>query len=110
MVSAIIGELIFVPALLALNCKVACTVRTPTSCPPSISRRSRGTTPPALTAFARNEVGPTARSPQMARCISERPTEPGAVDVLVTRPASGTLTLDGEALDLKTAKPLPASD
>ncbi|MCU1594879.1 MAG: hypothetical protein JWO12_2271 [Frankiales bacterium] len=36
--------------------------------------------------------------------------EAGAVELLVTKPGTGTLTLDGEALDLKTAKPLPASD
>jgi hypothetical protein len=36
--------------------------------------------------------------------------EAGDVELLVTKPGGGTLTLDGEALDLKTAKPLPASD
>jgi hypothetical protein len=34
----------------------------------------------------------------------------GAVELLVTKPGTGTLTLEGEALDLKAAKPLPASD
>jgi hypothetical protein len=33
-----------------------------------------------------------------------------SVELLVTKPGSGSLTLDGEVLELKSAKPLPASD
>lgn len=33
-----------------------------------------------------------------------------AVEVLVTKPGTGTLAVDGEALVVKEAKPLPASD
>jgi hypothetical protein len=33
-----------------------------------------------------------------------------AIELLVTKPGTGSLTLDGEALELKSAKPLPASD
>ena len=36
--------------------------------------------------------------------------EAGGVEVLVTKPGTGTLTLDGESLEIKSAKPLPASD
>jgi hypothetical protein len=36
--------------------------------------------------------------------------EAGEVELLVTKPGTGSLTLNGETLDLKTAKPLPASD
>jgi hypothetical protein len=36
--------------------------------------------------------------------------EAGAVELLVTKPGSGSLALDGEALEIKSAKPLPASD
>jgi hypothetical protein len=34
----------------------------------------------------------------------------GKLEVLVTKAGRGTLSLDGEALTLKEAKPLPASD
>lgn len=34
----------------------------------------------------------------------------GSLEVLCTKPGSGTLAADGEALTLKEAKPLPASD
>lgn len=36
--------------------------------------------------------------------------EAGGLELLVTKPGGGTLTLDGATLELKTAKPLPASD
>lgn len=32
------------------------------------------------------------------------------VEVLVTKPGAGSLSLDGTALDIKSAKPLPSSD
>ncbi|MBM7368873.1 hypothetical protein [Gordonia hydrophobica] len=32
------------------------------------------------------------------------------VEVLVTKPGVGSLSLDGTALDIKSAKPLPSSD
>ncbi|WP_226019186.1 hypothetical protein [Novosphingobium sp. FKTRR1] len=34
----------------------------------------------------------------------------GTVELLCVKPGKGTLALDGEALHLKEAKPLPASD
>jgi hypothetical protein len=34
----------------------------------------------------------------------------GEIELLVTKAGTGSLTLGGEPLDLKTAKPLPASD
>jgi hypothetical protein len=34
----------------------------------------------------------------------------GEIELLVTKPGQGSLTLDGAPLELKTAKPLPASD
>jgi hypothetical protein len=34
----------------------------------------------------------------------------GEVELLVTKPGTGSLTLGGEPLELKSAKPLPASD
>jgi hypothetical protein len=34
----------------------------------------------------------------------------GAVEVLCTKPGTGTLTFDGQVLTLKESKPLPASD
>lgn len=36
--------------------------------------------------------------------------EAGTIEVLVTKPGAGSLALDGVALALKDAKPLPASD
>lgn len=37
-------------------------------------------------------------------------TADDAVEVLVTKPGAGSLSVGDEALDLKEAKPLPASD
>jgi hypothetical protein len=34
----------------------------------------------------------------------------GTAEILCTKPGTGTLTLDGEVLQVKDAKPLPASD
>jgi hypothetical protein len=34
----------------------------------------------------------------------------GSVELLCTKPGSGTLTINGEQLQVKVAKPLPASD
>ena len=34
----------------------------------------------------------------------------GEIEVLITKPGSGSLTLDGTPLQVKSAKPLPASD
>ncbi|MER6972188.1 hypothetical protein ACFVDI_27715 [Nocardioides sp. NPDC057767] len=34
----------------------------------------------------------------------------GTIEVLVTKPGTGSLALDGEALTIKSAKPLPSSD
>ena len=36
--------------------------------------------------------------------------EAGAIELLITKGGAGTLTLGGEALDVKAAKPLPSSD
>jgi hypothetical protein len=36
--------------------------------------------------------------------------EAGEVELLVTKPGQGSLTLGGAPLELKSAKPLPASD
>lgn len=36
--------------------------------------------------------------------------EAADVELLVTKPGTGSLSLNGETLDLKSAKPLPASD
>ena len=36
--------------------------------------------------------------------------EPGDLELLCTKPGDGSLTLGGEALVLKEAKPLPSSD
>ena len=43
--------------------------------------------------------------------LGKRYTDPtGKFEVLVTKAGAGSLALDGEALPLKDAKPLPASD
>lgn len=36
--------------------------------------------------------------------------EAGTVEVLCTKPGEGALAVDGQPLELKTAKPLPSSD
>jgi hypothetical protein len=43
--------------------------------------------------------------------IGKRYTDPeGVIELLVTKPGAGSLALGSVALDLKQAKPLPASD
>lgn len=34
----------------------------------------------------------------------------GTIEILCTKPGDGALALDGEALEVKSAKPLPSSD
>ena len=36
--------------------------------------------------------------------------EAGAIELLITKGGVGTITCNGEALDVKSAKPLPSSD
>jgi hypothetical protein len=43
--------------------------------------------------------------------LGKRYTDPdGTVEILCTKPGTGTLTFDGQALSLKETKALPASD
>ena len=55
-----------------------------------------------------------ARSKPAARgrsCwASATSTRPASVEVLCTKPGDGALALDGEPLEVKSAKPLPSSD
>jgi hypothetical protein len=36
--------------------------------------------------------------------------EAGTIEVLCTKPGDGALALDGQPLEVKSAKPLPSSD
>jgi hypothetical protein len=43
--------------------------------------------------------------------LGKRYTDPaGDVEILCTKPGAGSLALDGDDLEIKSAKPLPASD
>jgi hypothetical protein len=42
--------------------------------------------------------------------VGKRFAQPDGIEVLVTKAGDGTLAIDGVALPLKDAKPLPSSD
>ena len=56
-------------------------------------------------------AGRGRRPERRAPCSGKRYTDAGdTVEVLCTKPGAGALSLDGEALEVKSAKALPASD
>jgi hypothetical protein len=55
--------------------------------------------------------GAAASDPTAATLLGKRYTDAGdTVEVLCTKPGVGALSLDGEVLEVKSAKALPASD
>ena len=54
--------------------------------------------------------GVTTPGPYHVAMLEEFADADDTVEILVTKPGTGSLSLDGKLLDVKSAKPLPSSD
>ncbi|GAC70364.1 hypothetical protein [Gordonia soli] len=63
-----------------------------------------------MTEAAPEAPGDAPRSGGATQLGKRYTTEDGSIEVLCTKPGAGALAVDGVALGIKTASPLPASD